>query len=176
MPFSQTWIQQACMFRSASLFTGTSVTVAVFTKFATSNADSIVGIHQKIYSIQNMLIHIILIHIIHINPHVKCAHLHLGYAANLVARSRYYHCHWTLLMSFCEWYCCIIHSFICVILLMFQLLAICVWLSISLLPWPECWEVCRFASTTEARWYSCVAMSKNLQRNYHMWHRYQLES
>ena len=28
---------------------------------------------------------------------VKCAHLHPGYAANLVARSRYYHCHWTLL-------------------------------------------------------------------------------
>ena len=27
---------------------------------------------------------------------VKCAHLHPGYAANLVARSRYYHCHWTV--------------------------------------------------------------------------------
>ena len=28
---------------------------------------------------------------------VKCAHLHPGYAANLVARSRYYYCHWTVL-------------------------------------------------------------------------------
>ena len=28
--------------------------------------------------------------------YVKCAHLHPGYAANLVARSRYYHCHWTV--------------------------------------------------------------------------------
>ena len=29
----------------------------------------------------------------------KCAHLHLGYAVNLVSRSWYYHCHWTLLGS-----------------------------------------------------------------------------
>ena len=28
---------------------------------------------------------------------VKCAHLHPGYAANQVARSRYCHCHWTSL-------------------------------------------------------------------------------
>ena len=44
MPFSKTWIYQACMFKSASLFIGTSFTVAVFTIFATSNVDSIVGI------------------------------------------------------------------------------------------------------------------------------------
>ena len=35
------------MFRSASLFIGTSFTVAVFTIFATSNVDSIVGIPHK---------------------------------------------------------------------------------------------------------------------------------
>ena len=46
------------MFRSASLFIGTSFTVAVFTIFVTSNVDSIVGIPQKIYSMQNFLIHI----------------------------------------------------------------------------------------------------------------------
>ena len=40
----------------------------------------------------------ILIHI-KSNLFVKCAHLHPGYAVNLVARSRYYHCHWTLLMQ-----------------------------------------------------------------------------
>ena len=81
------------MFRSASLFIGTSFTVAVFTIFATSNVDSIVGIPHKIYSMQRILIHI------KTDPFVKCAHLHSGYAAHLVARSRYYHCHWTLLMS-----------------------------------------------------------------------------
>ena len=80
------------MFRSASLFIGTSFTVAVFTIFATSNVDSIVGIPHKIYSMQRILIHII------IDLFVKCAHLHPGYTANLVARSRYYHCHWTLLI------------------------------------------------------------------------------
>ena len=78
------------MFRSASLFIGTSFTVAVFTIFATSNVDSIVGIPHKIYSMQKNLIHI------KANLFVKCAHLHPGYAANLVARSRYYHCHWTV--------------------------------------------------------------------------------
>ena len=41
-----------------SLFIGTSFTVAVFTIFATSNVDSIVGIPHKIYSIQRNLIHI----------------------------------------------------------------------------------------------------------------------
>ena len=41
---------QACMFRSASLFIGTSFTVAVFTIFATSNVDSIVGIPHKIFN------------------------------------------------------------------------------------------------------------------------------
>ena len=46
------------MFRSASLFIGTSFTVAVFTIFATSNVDSIVGIPHKIYSLQRILIHI----------------------------------------------------------------------------------------------------------------------
>ena len=46
------------MFRSASLFIGTSFTVAVFTIFATSNVDSIVGIPHKIYSMQRILIHI----------------------------------------------------------------------------------------------------------------------
>ena len=46
------------MFRSASLFIGTSVTVAVFTIFATSNVDAIVGIPHKIYSMQRILIHI----------------------------------------------------------------------------------------------------------------------
>ena len=45
------------MFRSASLFIGTSFTVTVFTIFATSNVDSIVGIPHKIYSMQS-LIHI----------------------------------------------------------------------------------------------------------------------
>ena len=79
------------MFRSASLFIGTSFTVAVFTIFATSDVDSIVGIPHKIYSMQNILIHI------KTNLFVKCAHLHPGYAENLVARSWYYHCHWTVL-------------------------------------------------------------------------------
>ena len=46
------------MFRSASLFILTSFTVAVFTIFATSNVDSIVGIPLKIYSMQKNLIHI----------------------------------------------------------------------------------------------------------------------
>ena len=46
------------MFRSASLFIGTSFTVAVFNIFATSNVDSIVGIPHKIYSMQRILIHI----------------------------------------------------------------------------------------------------------------------
>ena len=46
------------MFRSASLFISTSFTVAVFTIFATSNVDSIVGIPHKIYSMQRILIHI----------------------------------------------------------------------------------------------------------------------
>ena len=46
------------MFRSASLFIGTSFTVAVFTIFATSNVDSIVGMPRKIYSMQRILIHI----------------------------------------------------------------------------------------------------------------------
>ena len=49
------------MFRSASLFIGTSFTVAVFTLFATSNVDSIVGIPHKIYSMQRILILIILL-------------------------------------------------------------------------------------------------------------------
>ena len=66
-----------------------------------------------------------------------------------------------------------ISLYVCVIFPMLQLLAICVWLSIAWLPWPECWEVCRFTQTTEAQWYSCSATSKSLQRNYHMWHRYQ---
>ena len=80
------------MFRSASLFIGTSFTIAVFTIFATSNIDSIVGIPHKIYSMQRILTHIKS----RSDLFVKCAHLHPGYAANLVARSRYYHCHWTL--------------------------------------------------------------------------------
>ena len=79
------------MFRRASLFIGTSFTVADFTIFATSNLDLIVGIPHKIYSMQRILIHI------KADLFVKCAHLYPGYAANLVARSRYYHCHWTLL-------------------------------------------------------------------------------
>ena len=45
------------MFRSASLFIGTSFTVAVFNIFATSHVDSIVGIPYKIYSMQRILIH-----------------------------------------------------------------------------------------------------------------------
>ena len=79
------------MFRNPSLFIGTSFTVAVFTIFATSNVHSIVGIPPKIYSMQIILIHI------KADLFVKCAHLHPGYAANLVARSRYYHCHRTVL-------------------------------------------------------------------------------
>ena len=46
------------MFRRASLFIGTSFTVAVFTIFTTSNIDSIVGIPHKIYSMLRILIHI----------------------------------------------------------------------------------------------------------------------
>ena len=46
------------MFSSASLFFGTSFTIAVFTIFATSNVDSIVGIPHKIYSMQRILLHI----------------------------------------------------------------------------------------------------------------------
>ena len=38
-----------------------------------------------------------------------------------------------------------ISLYMCDFACMFQLLAMCVWLSISWLPWPECWEVCRFA-------------------------------
>ena len=41
------------MFRSASLFVGTSFPVAVFIIYATSNVDSIVGFPHKIYSMQN---------------------------------------------------------------------------------------------------------------------------
>ena len=78
------------MFRSASLFIGTSFRVAVFTIFTTSNVYSIVGIPHKLYSMQRILIHI------KADLFVKCAHLHPGYAANLVARSRYYHCHWAV--------------------------------------------------------------------------------
>ena len=48
------------MFRSASLFIGTSFTEAVFTIFATSNVDSIGGIPHKIYSKQR-----------NFNPHEK---------------------------------------------------------------------------------------------------------
>ena len=75
------------MFRSASLFIGTSFTAAVFTIFATSYVDSIVGIPYKKYSMQKKN-----------DLFVKCAHLHPGHAENLVARSRYYHCHWTVLI------------------------------------------------------------------------------
>ena len=46
------------MFRSASLFIGTSFTVPVSTIFATSDVDSIVGIPHKIYSMQRIFIHI----------------------------------------------------------------------------------------------------------------------
>ena len=81
------------MFRSASLFIGTSFTVVVFTIFAASNVDSIVGIPHKINSMQRILIHL------KNDLFVKYAHLHPGCAANLVARSRYYHCHWTVLDS-----------------------------------------------------------------------------
>ena len=82
------------MFRSASLFIGTSFTVVVFTIFATSNVDSIVRIPHKIYSMPRILIHI------KADLFVICAHLHPGCAANLVVRSRYYHCHWTVLGSY----------------------------------------------------------------------------
>ena len=82
------------MFRSASLFIGTYFTVTVFTIFATSNVDSIVGIPHKIYSMQKNLIHIK-----KANLFVKCAHMHPGYAANLVDRNRYYYCHWTVLIN-----------------------------------------------------------------------------
>ena len=82
------------MFRSASVFIDTSFTVAVFTIFATSNVDSIVSIPHKIYSIQRILIHT------KADLFVKCAHLHPGYAANLVARIRYYHCQWTVLVTY----------------------------------------------------------------------------
>ena len=45
------------MFRRASLFIGTSFTVAVCTIFATSNVDSIVDIPHKRYPMQRILIH-----------------------------------------------------------------------------------------------------------------------
>ena len=35
---------------------------------------------------------------------VKCAHLHQGYATKLVVRSRYYHCHWTVLTISQLWF------------------------------------------------------------------------
>ena len=60
------------MFKSAWLFIGTSYTVAVFTIFATSNVDPIVGIPHNIYSMQKILIHIKTDHF------VKCAHLQQG--------------------------------------------------------------------------------------------------
>ena len=41
----------------------------------------------------------ILIHL-KVDLFVKSTHLHPGYAANLVARSRYYHCHWTVLWGY----------------------------------------------------------------------------
>ena len=91
--FPKHWFNRPCMFRSASLFIVISFTVAVFTIFATSNVDSIVGIPHKIYSMQRILIHI------KADLFVKCAHLHPVYAGNLVARSRYYHCHWTVLVG-----------------------------------------------------------------------------
>ena len=78
------------MFRSSSLFIGTSITVAVFAIFATSNEDSNVGIPHKIYSMQRIKTQ-------KADLFVKCAHLHPGYAANLVATSRYYH-YWTVLV------------------------------------------------------------------------------
>ena len=80
------------MFRSASFFIGTYFTVAVFTIFATSNVDSIVGIPHKIYSMQRILIHIKSRSLCWMCPSAP------GYAANLVARGRYYHCYWTLLI------------------------------------------------------------------------------
>ena len=46
------------MFKTASLFIGASFTVAVFTIFAISNVESIVGIPHKMSSIQKNLIHI----------------------------------------------------------------------------------------------------------------------
>ena len=98
MPFSQTLIQQACMFRCASLSIGTFFTVAVFTIFATSNVDLVVGIPHKMYTMQRILIHI------KADLFVNCAHLHPGYAANLVAISRYYHCHWSVLLGNCTSY------------------------------------------------------------------------
>ena len=42
------------MFRNASLFIGTSFTVAVFTIFATSNVDSFVGIPHKKFNAKNL--------------------------------------------------------------------------------------------------------------------------
>ena len=45
------------MFRSASLSIGTSFTVAVFTIFATSNVDSIVGIPHNIFNAKNFSPH-----------------------------------------------------------------------------------------------------------------------
>ena len=94
------------MLRSASLFIGPSDTVAVFTIFATSNVDSMVGIPHKIYSMQRILIHI------KGDLFVKCAHLHPGYARNLVARSQYYHCHWTILIML-YWHITVLFWWIC---------------------------------------------------------------
>ena len=59
--------------------------------FATSKIDLIVSILHKIYWMQRILIHI------KKNDFVKDGHLLPEYAANLVASSKYYNCHWILL-------------------------------------------------------------------------------
>ena len=87
------------MFRSASLFIGTSFTVAVFTTFATSNVDSIVGIPPG-YSPQ------IIFNAKNFNPHKKLISLlNVPICTQGMQRTWrpeagtiiYYHCHWTLL-------------------------------------------------------------------------------
>ena len=88
------------MFRRASLFIGTSCTVAVFTIFATSNVDSI---QYCMYSTQNIF------NAKNFNPHKKLISLLnvpiCTQGIQLVARSRYYHCHWTLLYKPVQDYC-----------------------------------------------------------------------
>ena len=86
--------EQAGIVRSSKSFICTSLTVDLFSIFATSNIDLVANIY-KIYSMQRILIRI------KNNTFVKYDNLHPEYAAKLVASSEYYHCHWILLGVTC---------------------------------------------------------------------------
>ena len=76
--------KQAHVFRSSWLFTGKSLTVDLFSVFATSNIVFVVSILHKIYSVKIISIHI------NINVFIEYGHLHLEYATNLAASREYY--------------------------------------------------------------------------------------